>query len=279
MRARRDQLLFSSGLAAMLACVCTAMSRAADADGITVSGTGEVSCTPDTVEVRVRVSGRAELSGDAIVKYQDARRRAFGALERLKLKNLKVEVAGVSIARPTENAEQLEVQGLQPGVTGAGPSPKAPIEFASIVRFTLSGIRDTPEENLMHTVAQLIDTIHDAGMSVVPVTAEDSVGPPGDPESEGVVQPLATFSVQSAGEVREQAYQQAFASARSNAERLAKLAGVKLGLVQAIQESEPGMAAAGIELSGDRTKQRVTSHKFGPVPVRVSLQVRFGIER
>jgi hypothetical protein len=188
-------------------------------------------------------------------------------------------VAGVSIARPTENAEQLEVQGLQPGVTGAGPSPKAPIEFASIVRFTLSGIRDTPEENLMHTVAQLIDTIHDAGMSVVPVTAEDSVGPPGDPESEGVVQPLATFSVQSAGEVREQAYQQAFASARSNAERLAKLAGVKLGLVQAIQESEPGMAAAGIELSGDRTKQRVTSHKFGPVPVRVSLQVRFGIER
>src|SRR4051812_26150168 len=49
---------------------------AQDNTGITVAGTAKVAGKPTSVEIPCIVSGDAELTADAIVKYRDARKRA-----------------------------------------------------------------------------------------------------------------------------------------------------------------------------------------------------------
>ncbi|MBI3467758.1 MAG: SIMPL domain-containing protein [Planctomycetes bacterium] len=255
---------------------CLAAAGATEPDGITVLGTGEVSKMPDTMELHARIRGAAELGGDAIVKYVEAKRRTLAALERLKLKNFKAEAGGLSIAAAGDNAAQAETPPLI--APGQGPVAKTAIQFASTLRLTLSGIQDMPEEKLMQTVSQLLDTLQDAGVPVAPELADDVVYV-NTPNLDRSEQPIANFLLENTSELRERAYQQAFASARSNAERLAKLAGVRLGRVQAIHEAQAQASDTGTETPNDWSKVRLASPKFAPVPVRVTLQVRFEIDK
>ncbi len=48
--------------------------------GITVYGSGHSSAKPNIIEVQLRSAAKAELTGDAIVKYRDAKRRTLAAL-------------------------------------------------------------------------------------------------------------------------------------------------------------------------------------------------------
>src|ERR1700722_15338081 len=73
-----------SSTVAMLLCMAflTAAAHADDStNGITVSGTAKVMGKPNAVEIGAYVSGDAELTADAVVKYRDARKRAVAALE------------------------------------------------------------------------------------------------------------------------------------------------------------------------------------------------------
>jgi len=100
-----------------------------------------------------------------------------------------------------------------------------------------------------------------------------------------------TFVLDNAGELREQAYQKAIEEARSRAKRLAALADVKLGPVVSVQEvpamsGSDGnaqmsaiMAIYGLQQSAAKEDPRVTSDKFADIPLRVTLQVRFAIEK
>ena len=267
--------VFHNWFLLFLMCLTPAVA-ATETDGITVLGTGEVSKMPDTVELHARVRGAAELGGDAIVKYIEAKRRTLAALGQLKLKNFKAEAGGLSIAVAGDNPAQVEA--VLPAGAGQGPVAKSSIQFASTLKLTLSGIQDMPEEKLMQTVSQLLDTLQDAGVSVAPESAEDVVYV-NTPNLDRSEQAVANFLLENTSELRERAYQQAFASARSNAERLAKLAGVRLGRVQAIHETPAQAPDTGTETPSDWSKVRLASPKFAPVPVRVTLQVRFEIEK
>ena len=81
---------------ACLMCLTPAV-RAEDASGITVSGSGKASAKPTSVEIPCIVSGDAELTADAIVKYRDARKRAVDAIQGLKIAGLTVESKGYSV--------------------------------------------------------------------------------------------------------------------------------------------------------------------------------------
>ena len=59
----------------------TYMPGARSTDGIAVYGTGELSARPNMVEIDLHVSGKAELTGDALVKYRDSKKRVLEALE------------------------------------------------------------------------------------------------------------------------------------------------------------------------------------------------------
>jgi uncharacterized protein YggE len=135
-------------------------------------------------------------------------------------------------------------------------------------------------------VSELIDKLRDLEVPLLNIDAADIA----DDEGSGTLQPIVLFVLEDAGELRERAYERAFAAARRDAQRLAKLAGAKLGPVISISDSssqENQAAAMYYTLRGTPTEEtdanssrlRVSSFKFVPIPVRVTLQVRFALEK
>ena len=257
----------------------------ADEGGITVSGTGEVKGKPNSVEFELRTGGTAELTGDAIVKYRDTKRRTLEAFQKLKLKNLQLEEKGVGLASAGGPAQQVVF--AQPG---AAPAAKPQVEIARTVRVVLRDIGGMSEEELMDTIGRILDTAHDAG-AAIGGASDSGASLLARMYGQQMSSPMATFVLDNAATLREQAYDQAMKEARARANRLATLANVKLGPVLSVQEQQIVaanetsaqmqlmMTMYGIRDSGGKDDLRLTSDKFADIPVRVSLQVLFGIEK
>src|SRR5947209_8179241 len=109
---RRFMAAMMMFLAAAAAAAAAHHARAEQQQGITVSGTGTVKSKPTEVEIGAMVSGEAELTNDAMVKYRDAKKRAVAAIEGLKIKDMAIESNGVSINQAIDpNAAQMMMQG------------------------------------------------------------------------------------------------------------------------------------------------------------------------
>jgi uncharacterized protein YggE len=258
----------------------------ADDVGIVVSGTGEIQARPTHVEIELTAAASAELTGDAIVKYQDSLRRTLAAFEGLKFKNLDVEQRGLSIASGVGNAA-VNAQVMNAAGRAGGAALKPQTDISRSLRLVLRGIKDLPEAELMETISKLLDTAKDCGAVVGPQNANSAM----ITRMIGVGQasnPVLTFVADDADALREQAYEQAFAQAEARARRLAKLAKVELGPVIAVEETiEPAEAVAtperivstvyGLKDSQKPVDHRLTSDKLGDIPVRINLRVRFAI--
>jgi uncharacterized protein YggE len=256
-----------------------------DADrgvGITVNGTGEVHAKPNLVEIDLRTTGAAELSGDAMVKYRDSKRRMLQAFGALKLDQLKIIEKGMSLTGGV-NADQMQ----QAMMRGMQLPDKAQLQVSRTLRLTLGGVQDTPEEELMETLGRIFDVAKDSGITIAPSPEAASIAARYGRQISGAA---PSFVLEGIGELREQAYQKAVADARARAGRLAKLTGVRVGPVLAVHElsvsgddatppSQPYYYYAYAESGGqDQPAGRVTSTTFGEIPIRVKLQVRFAIE-
>lgn len=261
---------------AVLAVSPVPVPRTDDA-GISVSGAGEVIGKPNVVELHARVAGAAELSSDARVKFLDAKKRALAAIEKLNMKNLRVEFGGVSITQAGGDGRPDMI--FARDELAAAPGIRPSLEFAAAMRLSVVDIGSLSEDALMDLLSKLLDRLQDAGVAVEP-NATEAIADAWSGEEASV----ATFVLDDAKELREQAYAKAFADARANAERLATLAGVKLGSVVAISEDSGWQPENfGVEFpaatSGETFKPRLAARRFGPIPVRVSLQVRFAIAK
>jgi uncharacterized protein YggE len=248
--------------------------------GITVYGEGEVTARPNLVEIDLRASGSAELTADAIIKYQDSKRRTLEAFSALKMEGLKIEEGGLSIAGAmTPQQIQMIQNGMQ------GQSIKIPTQIGGMLRLKLSGVQDMEPLKLMETIGRLLDAAKDSGSGLGPTQQQINYGydynnPPA----------LARFVLQDFKPQCELAYKKAVADARSRAERLAELNAVSLGSVLSVQEVElPGENAAAQflqyqygyaqqETMEPNTQPRIVSNQFTDIPIRVKLLVRFGIE-
>ena len=98
-------------------------------DGITVYGTGDLSTRPNWVEVDLNLSGKAELTADALVKYRDAKKRVTEALEKLNIKNLSMDERGLTVSAGTPLEQQQRAMNGMPQVP-----TKTQIEVASVMR-------------------------------------------------------------------------------------------------------------------------------------------------
>jgi uncharacterized protein YggE len=278
-------------LAAAILPLAGGLARAADNPGITVSATGEAKAKPTQVELNLTAAGSAELAGDAMVKYRDALRRMTSAFEALKMENLEVTEQGLSYSE-ANSAGQAAALAAFGG--GTAPAAKPQVQISRGLQLVLKQIEQLPEQALMEKIARILDTAKDSGASqgapanarMAMIMASMGVGQSGDL---GV-----TFVVEDADAVRQRAYEDAFAQARARAQRLASLAGVKLGPVLSVEEDAPspaqdkdqasmqmrmlatiyGMASSGQEAESSR----ITSDKYEEIPVRVALRVRFAIE-
>jgi uncharacterized protein YggE len=264
--------------------LCNSRAEAADEGGITVSGAGEVKAKPTRVEIDLQTAGSAELTGDAIVKFRDTKRRTLEAFNKLKLKNLSIEEQGLSLANAGGgNPQQMAMM----VASGQAPAAKPQVEISRTIRVVLKDIQETPEEELMETISKILDTAKDSGAVVNPNQSRALMA---QMFGQQLSNSLVTFVLDNAEELREQAYKQAMAAAQDRAGRLAALAAVKLGPVLSVQESalaatnessplQMYMAMFGMRDTAGKEDSRVTSDKYADIPVRVSLQVRFGIEK
>jgi uncharacterized protein YggE len=257
----------------------------AEPTGLTVTGTGEVLVRPNLLEIDLAAVGSAELTGDAVVKYRDSLRGTIAAFEKLKLKNLKIVQGGLGIQSGGNNVPAMILNGIDE----EGQNLKSRVDIIRSLRLVLSGLDTMQEDEVTDVVSKLLDTAKDSGAIM------------GESQANGLLariygqQPassVVTFVVEQADEVRKQAYQEAFRQAKESAQRLADLAQIQLGTVQALEEvadetdtSTDAMAAqfamvtAVYGIGGaSKRETRVVSDRWGEIPVRVTLRVKFAIQ-
>lgn len=253
--------------------------------GITVTGTAEVSAMPDLVEISVNVAGSGELTEDAIVTYESALKRTLEAFGELQIDGLEIQQQPLAI-RP-QGAAQANFGVLAATSGGPQEAGATPVEVSRSLKLVLKGVNNLKDAELVAILGKLLDTAKDTGVRVSESAESALISRMmgmGAPTAAGL-----TFVVQDAESLRQKAYEAALDQARNRAERLAKLAGAKLGRVLSIEEheaapsSELGMQAALISaiyggLAKGTADTRLTSDKLGPIPLRVSLRVRFAIE-
>lgn len=251
--------------------------------GVTVTASGEVKAKPTAVEIDVTVAESDARAGDALTKYDEAKKRLIEACGELKLATLAIEERAVDvIAEPGQPAwPQAQGFAVPQGfnqVFNAGPPPKGPeIKFARKIRLTLKGIRDKPEAEVLATIGTIIDAVGDAGGVV-------GVGPPTGgnvmPAYTGLApQAICRFVLDDMPELRKKAIEAALAQARADA---GVLSGGRVGPLVAISSGDdlgPRVSTnVPPALEADDPKQRTTADRFTEIPVRVTVKATFRIE-
>ena len=267
---------------AVLVAIAMWTSNALADSGITVSATGEAKAKPTSVEITATVNAEAELTADAVVKFNDAKKKSVIALEALKLAGLKIEPGGSSVSVAVDEQSQMRMMN---GMGGQAGAPKT--RMTEQLKLTVGNIGSMKPTDVMDTIMKVIDTGRDAGLSVGPKTPQNYYQAQIMAQN-GSGYSMATFRADDASSARDQAYQLAMTEAKAKAKKLADLAGVKLGAVVSVQESA---AAAG---SGNDTARMiammngmvtpegpsgVNGPTFTDIPVRVSVTVQFAIDK
>jgi len=246
-------------------------------DAITVNGTAQVKAKPTEVEIGALVSGEAELTNDAMVKYRDARKRAVAAIEGLKLQNLSIESHGVSVNQAMDaNAAQMMMQGRVANL------PKPKIQASESMKIVLKGVDKVTPEQLMDTVMKVIDTGRDAGLQIGPPTPQNYYQYQMAMQ-QGQGMNIAMFKVGDPAAQRDEAYKQAMDDAKKRAQRLADLAGVKLGRILSVTDGgqAPNQNAQYQAYYGmpqpPQDSNDLTSTMLGDIPLRVNVTVQYEI--
>lgn len=251
--------------------------RADSPSGITVSGSGQSKSKPTEVEIGALVSGEAELTNDAMVKYRDAKKRALAAIEGLKLPNVTIESMGVSVSQAVDpNQAQMMMQGR------AATMGKPKVQASESMKIVLKGVDKSSTDALMDQIMKLIDTGRDAGLQIGPPTPMNYYQYQMMMQN-GQGQGMLQFKISDPAAAREQAYKLAMDEAKAKAQRLADLAGVKLGKIISVQDAgqqavqpNPYMYYGGQQPT-DPTE--LTSTMLGDIALKVTLTVQFEIAK
>jgi hypothetical protein len=248
------------------------------APGIAVEGIGELRTVPDVVEINLRLVARGELTDDAVVKHRDARKRTMETFQALKLDNLKLEEKDLTL-RPGNGQEMMQM--MMWGGMPASQNKRSQIEVGSMLRARLTNVNKVPTEDLMSTIGKLIDAAQDSGAGLG-ISDSDMMMMRwyGGYQRQSA---LVKFVVTNLDELREKAYEMAVADARKRAERLARLNGVKLGSVVAIDELETGggrpMPYYYPQPTEDsQEKSELVAESLSGGKITVHLRVRFAID-
>jgi uncharacterized protein YggE len=261
----------------ILALILAPMARAQDNSGITVAGTGKASGKPNTIEIACLVSGDAELTADAIVKYRDARKRAVDAIEALKIAGLSIDSKGYSVKDYVDmNAQQ---QAMMRGQAVVNSKQKV-----SVVEQLVIIIKDADKMEpaaMMDTMLKVLDTARDAGLTIGDGSPRNVNYYPPPPAPA-----LIKFKIADISALREQAYKQAIEDAKTKAQKLADMAGVKIGKVLAVRDSNvrvPGQGGGENNPYGTPPpvldQNELSSTVYDEIPLNVSLTVQFEIAK
>ncbi|MDG3008274.1 SIMPL domain-containing protein [Paludisphaera mucosa] len=275
-------VLAAVAVAVAVAAPCPAAAQAppdlGNIEGLTVVGKGVVKVKPTLAEIDLDVSASAELTGDAIVKFRDAKKRVRDAFAALKLADVVVDERGLLV---DQKGAAFNPYMMDYGVQSKAKS-EVQLSRKLVVRATK--IQAMEEEAVLQLVGRLLDVAQDAGAHV---------GPPSNSAymayryGMNSTTTLVRFVVEDYDKLQEEAFAKAAADARSRAERLARLNGLELGAVQAVREmTAPGNTSRSPyayfygeppSQDDDTLPNRLETTKFQEVPIRVELLVRYAI--
>ena len=178
--------------------------------GITVSGTGEVLAKPTRVEIDLAAGAAAELTGDAIVKYENSLRRTLDVFKKMELKNLKIEQRSLSFESTSGSAAAANAFAAG---DGAPSTAKSQIDITRSLRVVLTETDKLSEQELLETIGRLLDAAKDAGAKIGSgATNALMMRMMGEAAAST---PVVTFVVEDAAAAREKAYQAAFNQAKA----------------------------------------------------------------
>lgn len=253
-------------------------------EGITVQGNGEAKAKPTQVEISANLTGDGELATDATVKFRDAKKRAVAAIEGLKNPDLSVESDGVSVNSTMDANTQMMIMRGQ-----AVQSQTQKVQVRENSRIILKNTDKLETDALLDTVLKILDTAKDAGFTVGPPTPSSYYElqvSGGQPSS------IVTFRLPELSSVREKAYQSAVEDARAKAQKIADLAGVKLGRILAVTEGEKTDTASpttslsmlvrvmnGGGVKSEPVQKGIAGATSGELTMRVNLTVLFEIAK
>jgi uncharacterized protein YggE len=200
--------------------------------GISVKATGQVKLKPDVLELEGHVSGNAELAADAITKFRSNRQRAVEAIEALQIAGLKINAGRIDITSAMDQAAQ---QAMMRGMA-ATASANRPLNVAEPLSIRIDGIDKMTQDQIIETLVKILDAGKDAGVTL---GAKDTPGyNPYTGQYNTGGSALARFRLSDVEGARQKAFEDAMTNAQKQADKLAKLAGLKLGKVRAINESQ-----------------------------------------
>ncbi len=250
--------------------------------GITVTAVGEAYAVPDVLVIAGTLSESAESAEDSVVAFRDSRRRAIKAIELLDLPGLRVSPGALRVTRGGLAGAGMGIA-VAGGIAGEDVMPGSTVISQSVV-IEVPGIDAMEQEAVIDLILAITSAAADAGIAIGEMSSEDMMMMQfgqGAPATD-----LAGFKVSEPDAAAQQSAEDAMAQARAKAQRLADLAGVRLGRVTAIVEtpvtdeadSTNGYMELIWGLTGEDNADPDTHPALEPIPVRTQLTVTYAIE-
>lgn len=249
--------------------------------GISVKATGQVKLKPDVLELEGHVSGNAELAADAITKFRSNRQRAVEAIEALQIPSLKINAGRIDITSALDQAAQ---QAMMRGMA-ATASANRPLNVAEPLSIRIDGIDKLSQDQIIETLVKILDAGKDAGVTL---GAKDQPGyNPYTGQYNTGGSALARFRLSDVEGARQKAFDDAMSNAQKQGERLAKLAGLKLGKVRAINESTAAPTATRQQVNvvyaymppnQEQEAELFTSSSLQDITVSAVIEVDFEVQ-
>lgn len=267
-------------------CSCLAFAQQLDA-GVTVTAWGQAMARPQAIELHVKVTGKGQLGTDALARFHQYQRELAKMVSTLGPESVKVHTGGIAITLVGIPEDDWE-----------SPAPTdqqavAELAVSSICRITIAGLDKLSEEELVELTSTLVDKLRDSGLTLLPAQEAMAIEDEAGSDIDGSLA-VVGFVLQDLSEPQASARESAFKRAKARAEALAKLAGMRLGPVVAVQEISSGVDLAEspyvLEAEHERDLEadapgivseashgRLVTRTSGPVAIQVGLQVRFAL--
>ncbi len=230
---------------------------------ISVSGSGVHRVTPDTLVIRFNIAGTAPNSARALEEFRRNRQRIEDVLNPMDFPETKLEFEGKTFNGNAADSFQFQ---MQQRMMFRNEGDDAIVEQHTVsedfrVQLVLGDEGVTDE--VLNRVARIIDMAVE--LKATEIVKADLYGTSGNPGR------FVVATVTDLAGAKKEAMRKAFEDARSQAEELAKLAGVSVGPVHSLKLDENH------ELEDFPAVYRSSAAGVGPVPgeqIEVGATVR-----
>jgi hypothetical protein len=195
------------------------------------------------------------------------------AIEKLKIAELAIAANGISVNSP-EMTRQQQQAFFGGGNARQEVSGKVGVSESLVI--AVAGIEKMKPEEVLDLSMKVIDAGKDAGLTIgpKPMTYYELQMS----YNRNISNAIVNFRLKNVDAHRAAAYTLAMDDARANAERLAKLAGVKLGKILSITEVGGEYQTVQTPTGSMRREPEYVSGNFKPIPVMILVKANFAIE-